>query len=141
LRDCNVNCNSSKKITLGKKKLKVGTNYKPNNRRYKLERYDPMWPERFQEIKKRLERIFASSAIRIEHVGSTSIPGMTAKPIIDVLVVVKAIINIENEKTEMAREGYQLFIDYIADNTLVFHKYRDGEWTDPTKPDSKLSCF
>ncbi len=53
-----------------------------------LSEYNPIWPEWFLEIeaylKKRLQR-----CLRIEHVGSTSIPGMVAKPIIDIDVVVE----------------------------------------------------
>jgi len=47
--------------------------------------YSPLWPQMFEEEKTRLEQILPDSAV-IEHVGSTSVPGLAAKPIIDIMV-------------------------------------------------------
>lgn len=44
--------------------------------------YDPEWPREFQRIRNRLRRLFPGA--RIEHIGSTSVPGCAAKPIIDI---------------------------------------------------------
>ncbi len=53
--------------------------------------YDPAWPERFDALRARYEEVLAGIAvIAIEHVGSTSVPGLAAKPVIDVDVVVAA---------------------------------------------------
>jgi GrpB-like predicted nucleotidyltransferase (UPF0157 family) len=51
--------------------------------------YDPHWPEKFQEHARIIERALGKNALAIEHVGSTSVPKLAAKPIIDILVVVK----------------------------------------------------
>ena len=51
--------------------------------------YDPRWPEKFQKHAQLIERILGKNARAIEHVGSTSVPGLAAKPIIDILVVVE----------------------------------------------------
>jgi GrpB-like predicted nucleotidyltransferase (UPF0157 family) len=51
--------------------------------------YDPRWPERFQEQARIVELALGKNALAIEHVGSTSVPKLAAKPIIDILVVVK----------------------------------------------------
>ncbi len=51
--------------------------------------YDPAWPERFRELRNRIEAALGPLALAIEHVGSTSVPNMCAKPIIDVDVVVR----------------------------------------------------
>ncbi|MHB1458603.1 MAG: GrpB family protein [Armatimonadota bacterium] len=49
--------------------------------------YDPEWQARYSEMEQRLERLLGNDiAMRIEHYGSTSIPGMPAKPVIDILV-------------------------------------------------------
>jgi GrpB-like predicted nucleotidyltransferase (UPF0157 family) len=48
--------------------------------------YDPAWPVRFEEWKARLAPVLGSSARRIDHVGSTSVPGLAAKPVIDIQV-------------------------------------------------------
>src|SRR5664280_2353290 len=49
---------------------------------------DPEWPKQFQVIAAHLSPFIADSIVRIEHVGSTSVPGLAAKPIIDIDVVV-----------------------------------------------------
>ena len=54
-----------------------------------VEKYNPKWPEWFQEIKAFFGNRISASCIRIEHVGSTSIPGMIAKPIIDLIIVIE----------------------------------------------------
>lgn len=54
-----------------------------------VEKYNPAWPKRFEEIKGYLGEKAAKASLRIEHVGSTSIPGMVAKPIIDIIIVIE----------------------------------------------------
>ncbi len=49
---------------------------------------DPAWPQRFHEVATYLMPFVSDAALRIEHVGSTSVPGLAAKPIIDIDVVV-----------------------------------------------------
>jgi len=49
---------------------------------------DPEWPRQFREIAEYLSPFLGDSIVRIEHVGSTSVPGLAAKPIIDIDVVV-----------------------------------------------------
>jgi len=50
--------------------------------------YDPVWPSQFQQIKAFLESGVVDIDCTIEHVGSTAIPGMMAKPIIDLDIVI-----------------------------------------------------
>lgn len=57
----------------------------------KLDFYSPKWKEYFEKEKEHLQKLLGNSIISIEHVGSTSIPGVIAKPIIDIAVVVKSI--------------------------------------------------
>jgi GrpB-like predicted nucleotidyltransferase (UPF0157 family) len=51
--------------------------------------YDPEWPRRFAEIRGLIQRTIPGKFYAVEQVGSTSVPGMTAKPIIDIDVVVR----------------------------------------------------
>jgi GrpB-like predicted nucleotidyltransferase (UPF0157 family) len=51
--------------------------------------YDPNWPAQFEREAERVRAVLGDRVLRIEHVGSTSIPGLAAKPIIDVLLVVQ----------------------------------------------------
>ncbi len=50
--------------------------------------YDPAWPRRFLHERDRIRAAMGGAAVRIEHIGSTSVPGLAAKPIVDVLVTV-----------------------------------------------------
>lgn len=50
--------------------------------------YDPAWPSRFEAWRDRLAAALGSTARRIDHVGSTAVPGLPAKPVIDVQVSV-----------------------------------------------------
>lgn len=50
--------------------------------------YDPGWPARFQELAGRVRQALGARALVVEHIGSTSVPGLAAKPIIDALLAV-----------------------------------------------------
>ena len=63
--------------------LRVGT--------VKIEKYNPNWKNMFNEEKEILNKLFGDLAIKIEHIGSTSIENLSAKPIIDILVSVKSL--------------------------------------------------
>jgi GrpB-like predicted nucleotidyltransferase (UPF0157 family) len=70
--------------------------------------YDSTWPTRFQRELARLRRALGATAVRIEHIGSTAVPGLAAKAVIDVLVAVE---DLENESTllpTLEAAGYQL---------------------------------
>jgi len=68
------------KVTVGERKPHDGTII--------LEEYDPSWPELFEREADRLRRALGDQALQVHHVGSTSVPGLCAKPIIDILLVV-----------------------------------------------------
>jgi len=56
--------------------------------RIAIEEYDRRWLERFRREEAKIRRALGERALRIEHVGSTSVPGLAAKPVIDVLLEV-----------------------------------------------------
>lgn len=60
-----------------------------NREKVELHPYSTEWAEEFKKEKKFLEGVLKGVAIDIQHVGSTSIPGLSAKPILDVAVAVK----------------------------------------------------
>jgi GrpB-like predicted nucleotidyltransferase (UPF0157 family) len=49
--------------------------------------YDPAWPGLFQREAERIRRALGDRALRVEHIGSTAVPGLAAKPIVDILLV------------------------------------------------------
>lgn len=97
------------------------------NRKYSLSEYDTSWISKFNSIKDLLLEVFGGKALKVEHVGSTSIQGMKAKPLIDILVVVEKLQPFEKEKELMAEAGYEW--QYYPDpKGLSFSKFgTDGE--------------
>jgi GrpB-like predicted nucleotidyltransferase (UPF0157 family) len=57
-------------------------------REIKIVDYDPDWSKKFEKHARIIARALGDSALRIEHIGSTSVPGLAAKAIVDILVVV-----------------------------------------------------
>jgi GrpB-like predicted nucleotidyltransferase (UPF0157 family) len=51
--------------------------------------YDPAWPERFRQEEARIVAALGEGALSVEHIGSTSVPWLAAKPIVDILLVVE----------------------------------------------------
>jgi GrpB-like predicted nucleotidyltransferase (UPF0157 family) len=73
--------------------------------------YDPIWPSVFESESKRLARFFPTGLICcIDHIGSTAVPGLAAKPIIDILVGVDDFsLVIERVAPAMEAAGYDYF--------------------------------
>lgn len=67
--------------TLGERQPLNGTIY--------LAPYDPAWPSMFTRLKKQIQEALEDRILLLEHVGSTSIPGLSAKPIIDMVLAVR----------------------------------------------------
>ena len=51
--------------------------------------YDPRWPQMFAEEAEKIQKILGENCIAVHHIGSTSVPNLAAKPIIDILPVVR----------------------------------------------------
>jgi GrpB-like predicted nucleotidyltransferase (UPF0157 family) len=68
--------------------------------------HDPQWPQAFQRIRDRLLTLLPQ-ALSIDHIGSTSIPGMTAKPLIDIDIVLPDLGHIEGATRVLLVEGYE----------------------------------
>jgi GrpB-like predicted nucleotidyltransferase (UPF0157 family) len=69
--------------------------------------YDPQWPIRFTELRNRIWPHVRDLAIAIEHVGSTAVPGLPAKPVIDVDVVIPSRKELGAIVTRLEDLGYQ----------------------------------
>ena len=74
--------------------------------------YDPGWPGRFTEIGGALRRALGGVALRIDHIGSTSVPGLAAKPIIDIQVSVERLEPVAPFAEPLGRAG----LVFRADN-------------------------
>jgi len=72
--------------------------------------YDPEWPRQFAEEDCRVREVLGDRALRVEHVGSTSVPGLAAKPILDMLLVVANSASEAEYLTSLEAAGYRLRI-------------------------------
>ena len=93
--------------------------------------YDPKWKDSFELLKQRVKNALGNFAIAVEHVGSTSVEGLSAKPIIDMDIVIEDY-SILNEAIKLLSEigyihegnlgieGREAF-DYIGEEPLPKH--------------------
>ena len=82
----------------------------PLNGKIVLSEYDPAWPQVFAAEAANIRRVLGDRAFLLEHVGSTSVPGLVAKPVIDIVLAVE---NSADEATyvpDMEAAGYVLRI-------------------------------
>jgi GrpB-like predicted nucleotidyltransferase (UPF0157 family) len=68
--------------------------------------YDPAWPLLFASVRERLHALLVGTEALIEHVGSTSVPGLAAKPIVDIDVVVPSSPDIPDAVRRLESGGY-----------------------------------
>lgn len=76
------------------------------NHNYTVVPYSPEWPIWYKKEATLLSEIFADQALSIQHVGSTSIPGMTSKPQLDILVLVEDVAVADALSDRLITEGY-----------------------------------
>lgn len=69
--------------------------------------YDPQWPAEFDAIRQELEAVIGDLILGVEHVGSTSVPGLSAKPIIDIDVVIRDYGLFDEVMGRLRSVGYQ----------------------------------
>ena len=69
--------------------------------------YDPMWPEIFEQLRTHVGSVLHDVALTVEHVGSTSVPGLAAKPIIDMSVIVASKREVPLAIARLATLGYE----------------------------------
>ena len=72
--------------------------------------YDPKWPRLFRDEADKIRSAIGERALRIEHVGSTSVPGLAAKPIIDIVLLVADSATEQNYAGVLEKAGFQLRI-------------------------------
>jgi GrpB-like predicted nucleotidyltransferase (UPF0157 family) len=81
--------------------------------------YDPIWPASFAQLGRGLRAALGTTALRIDHIGSTSILGLAAKPIIDIQISVAAFEPLDAYRLPLERLGYV----FRADNTERTKRY------------------
>jgi GrpB-like predicted nucleotidyltransferase (UPF0157 family) len=90
-----------------------------------IARYDPAWPEQFRAEASRLTELLDPwLATPVEHIGSTSVPGLAAKPVLDMMAGVHDLHSARDAIPVLTSHGYVHAQHRPA--TLWFHKYRTG---------------
>jgi len=84
--------------------------------------YDPIWPQDFEDAASQLKSIFQELAIKIHHIGSTAVPHLAAKPIIDILPEVNDIAKVDFLNEELAACGYQALGEYGLPGRRYFRR-------------------
>lgn len=69
--------------------------------------YDPAWPDLFEQVRTRVATALGDLAVGIEHVGSTAVPGLAAKPVIDLDVIVASADDVPAAVERLATLGYE----------------------------------
>ncbi|WP_202875853.1 GrpB family protein [Kribbella speibonae] len=92
----------------------------------RIEAYDAAWSDHFAELGGRLREALGSVALRIDHIGSTAVPGLAAKPVIDIQISVTALEPVDPFRIPLEGLGYV----YRADNperTKRYFRERPGD--------------
>lgn len=76
--------------------------------------YDPLWPSQFDAAATELHQALGEWAVDIEHIGSTAVPGLAAKPIIDIQIGVSELASFRAHLPAIEALGYTYVPDYEA---------------------------
>lgn len=110
----------------------------PEARAVEIQPYDAAWPQRFATEKIRIDAALPGTS-SIEHIGSTSVPGLGAKPIIDIIVSIDPF-EVDRITTSIEGAGYQLRV--LEPSHLMFRTLeRDVHihlWADPAQIERHL---
>jgi GrpB-like predicted nucleotidyltransferase (UPF0157 family) len=77
--------------------------------------YSAEWPDIFRGLREELLAVFSPLAVAVEHIGSTSVSGLAAKPVIDVLLGAQSLTEIESRIGPLGELGYAYVSKYERD--------------------------
>jgi GrpB-like predicted nucleotidyltransferase (UPF0157 family) len=92
-----------------------------------LSPYSDLWPSQFERIRADALRIFADESIDMQHIGSTSIPGLCAKPVIDALLGAESLAHIEAKIDALQALGYRYVSKYEDELPMRRYFVRDAD--------------
>lgn len=93
--------------------------------------YQPAWPGRFARLRTVLIGVFGDVDVDVQHIGSTAVPGLTAKPVIDVLLGTPSLADIEAVVPMLALHDYRYVSRYEADLPMRRYFVRDADTSTP----------
>ncbi|KAB8137752.1 GrpB family protein [Gracilibacillus oryzae] len=88
----------------------------------RLTKYSSIWISMFEEEAFLLKNLFNGEIVSIEHFGSTAVPGMSAKPVIDMMCIVNDINNIDTYNKQMNKQGYDVAGEWGIEGRRLFRK-------------------
>lgn len=88
-------------------------------------KYDSKWPQHFLELSEQIKLALGENLVHLHHIGSTAIPGLMAKPIIDMLGEAKNIDQIADAKLAMEALGFEFKGEYGIPERAYFSKKSD----------------
>ncbi len=97
------------------------------NKIYRVVAYSPDWEKMFSAEASVLKAVFGDAALGIEHIGSTAVPGMQAKPVLDILVLVEDINAADRFIEPMQQAGYVYAGEYVMPRSRLYRKVSGGE--------------
>ena len=71
-----------------------------------MEPHNAQWVDLFQDASEKIKAVLGKNCVEVHHIGSTAVPGLCAKPILDILPVVKTLKIVDCCQAEMASLGY-----------------------------------
>jgi GrpB-like predicted nucleotidyltransferase (UPF0157 family) len=86
--------------------------------------YDPAWPRLYEEESARLSAALGDVLVETEHIGSTAVPGLAAKPVIDILAGLRALELTSSDIAAMEALRYEYLGEYGIPGRLYFRKGR-----------------
>ena len=81
--------------------------------------YDPEWPSKYARERDYIAQILKDNCISIYHIGSTSVPGLAAKPIIDIMAVVRSLEEVDGVAVKFQELGYE----YLGEFGITGRRY------------------
>lgn len=87
--------------------------------------YDPEWPLKYERDRKAIAEILDGNGISIYHIGSTSVPGLAAKPIIDMMAVVRSLEKVDDARGKFSELGYEYLGEFGIAGRRYFRKGGD----------------
>jgi GrpB-like predicted nucleotidyltransferase (UPF0157 family) len=103
--------------------------------------YDPQWPQRFEQISRQLRSALGEQALRIDHIGSTAVPNLAAKPVIDIQISVATLEPVDAYRAAVESAGFvwradnddrtkRYFRELPGQRRIHIHVRRAGSWAE-----------
>ncbi|HPW39680.1 MAG TPA: GrpB family protein [bacterium] len=91
--------------------------------------YNPEWVRLYEAEAEKLREVFGAELLGLEHIGSSSVPGLSAKPIIDIMALIDSHENAEKFIPKLQELGYSFDFTAETDKSTERHLFRKGKPT------------